>query len=55
MTNCMTRTAVQQFWQVIDRIADEGQSQCDYYEVFIKVIRERLGELLETDALPIYR
>ena len=37
----MTRTAVYQFWQVIDRITDAGQ--CDYYEVIIKVIKQGLS------------
>ena len=51
LTNRMTRTAVKQFWQVIDRITDAGQ--CDYYEVIIKVIKQGLSD--ETDALQIYR
>ena len=37
----MTRAAVKQFWQVIDRITDAGQ--CDYYEVVIKVIKQELS------------
>ena len=36
LTNPMTRTAVHQFWQVIDRITDAGQ--CDYFEVIFKMI-----------------
>ena len=43
LTNRMTRTAVQQFWQVIDRITDEGQ--CDYYEVIIKVIKQGWSDI----------
>ena len=41
LTNRMTRTAVKQFWQVIDRITDAGQ--CDYNEVVIKVIKQGLS------------
>ena len=40
LTNRRTRTAVQQFLQVIDRITDAGQ--CDYYEMIIKIIKQGL-------------